>query len=66
MMIYDDVLSITLRNEVEMFIRGGKLTKFLDKEEGGRNRLRENHPREIKPWDKLTTLKILEGLRFDR
>jgi hypothetical protein len=48
--------------EVEMFIQGGKLTKFVDKEERIRNYIWDNQPQETKSWGKLTTLEILKGL----
>ena len=57
---------VILKKEVEMFIQGGKLAKFVDKEEGIRNHLWDNRPQEIEPRGKLTTLEILKGLCFDK
>ena len=52
--------STNLRKEIEMFIRGGKLTKFLAKKEG-----REIHPwrSDRKEWSPVTTSLSLEFLK---
>jgi hypothetical protein len=57
---------VVLKKEVEMFIQGGKLEKFIVKGEGVRNHLWDDPLKEEEPRGKLITLEILKGLRFDK